>query len=150
MPITKYKPEYCDTLIKWMGQGKSNLELAAKFGITEATFYDWRKDWPEFQEAYDIGNPKRFTFLMEKADQIFLEDKNDKGYKHWLKKIQHMYKDYAPEKAENSTTNNIQISNMNVLNGKSDTELLEVLNQKLLKCRLEPIEVKVIEDKHDN
>lgn len=133
-----YKPEYCDDLIKYMSQGKSNLELAAKLGITEKTFYDWRKRFPDFGDAYDLGDPLRFAALMEKADEMFLL--NDKGYKHFLKKISHMYKDYSPDAPLSSTTNNIQIGNVNMVEyqAMNEGQLFNILQTKM--AQLKPIE----------
>lgn len=145
---TKYSPFFCDDLIKYMSQGKSNIECAAKFCVTEKTLYAWRKEHTDFEEAYHLGDPIRFAFLMEKADKIFLEDKNDKGYKHWLKKISFMYKNYSPEESKSSgTTNNIQIGNMSVLQniGNDKNKLLEYIQSKLLSTHI--IETEVIEIK---
>lgn len=145
VPRLVYNPQHCEELIKWMSKGLTNIQICAKLGISEKTFYDWRRDRPEFQEAFDLGDPLRFNFLMEQGDELFLKGVNDKGYKHWQKKMSYMYRDYSPE-ASLGTTNNIQIANMNVLNNKSDGELLEILNQKLEKLRMLPdptyIEVK--------
>lgn len=143
----KYKPEYCDDMIKYMERGLSNIEIAAKFRISEMTFYRWLKDHEEFQEAHDIGNPIRFAYLMAKADQIFLEERNDKGYKHWLKKISYMYKDYSPEVKQTATTNNIQIGNVNMVEyqGKSEAQLYEILLSKMQRLKPVEIEVKAIE-----
>lgn len=144
-----YKPEFCDDLIKLMGRGYSNLELAAKFHIAEKTFYAWRNEHEEFEEAYQIGDPIRFLFLMEKADEYFLEGKNDKGYKHWLKKVQNMYKHYAPEIKDSAIVNNITVGNMNVLalQDKSETELMSILQNKLLrnKNKLQGLDSQVID-----
>lgn len=138
-PRVTYNPAYCDDLLKYMAKGYSNLEVIAKIGIAEKTFYEWIKSEPDFKEAYDIGDPVRFSFLMQKADQLFLEGGNDKGYKHWLKKVSYMYKNYAPESVMPSgTTNNIQISNMNVLQSISNDKgkLLDYINAKLLSTNL--------------
>ena len=134
----KYRTfESPEELVKYMAKGLSNLEIAAKFDIAEKTFYEWLKNYPEFQEAYDKGDPKRFAFLMQKGDQIFLEEKNDKGYKHWQNKVNYMYKNYRPEPDRSGTTNNIQIGNINMLEykDKSEAQLYEILQTKISKIK---------------
>ncbi len=146
----KYTPEHCDRLISLMGKGLTNNQIAARLDISEKTFYKWLQDNETFKEAFEVGDVKRFDYLMEQGDKFFLYGEagpNDKGYKHWQKKMNYMYKNYAPEgaQAQNQTTNNIQIGNMNVLNNKSDGELMEILQQKLEGLRMLPdaIDVKV-------
>lgn len=151
----KYRPSRCDELIVLLGKGLSNIEIAAKLKISEKQFYEWLKTHPEFKEAFEIGDPQRFSFLMEKADKTFLEDKNDKGYKHWLKKMSYIYSKYSPEAAASiATTNNYQIGNVNMLKyeGRSESELLEILQSKMLKITPNDNTVlieQLIEPKHD-
>lgn len=135
-----YKPEYCDDMIKYLSKGYSNLELAAKFNITEKSFYQWLKDHPDFQEAYDIGHPKRFLYYMDSARKAFLEGKNDKGYKFFKDLIRYTYKDYAPEGSKDGTTN-IQIGNINMLEYKDKTpeQLYQILQTKML--HIKPVEI---------
>ena len=120
-----------------MAKGLSNLEISARFEIAEKTFYEWLKDYPEFQEAYEIGDPKRFAYLMSLGDRIFLEERNDKGYKHWGTKMSYMYKNYRPEPDKSATTNNIQIGNINMLEykDKSEAQLYEILQTKISKIK---------------
>jgi hypothetical protein len=144
----KYTPEHSDKLIALMEKGLTNNQIAARLNISEKTFYKWLQDNEYFKEAYEIGDAKRFDYLMEQGDKFFLYGEggpNDKGYKHWQKKMSYMYKNYSPESVDKGTTNNIQIGNMNVLSTKTDGELLEILNQKLEKLRMLPemIDVKV-------
>lgn len=151
----KYTPECCDTLLKGMEKGLCDYQIAAKIGISFPTFLKWKEEYSDFREAYEIGDPKRFSFLMEKADKIFLEGEagpNDKGYKHWLKKMNYMYKDYSPEAKIQGNTTNIQINNIKALGEKSDGELLEILQQKLSALRVEKplqIEAKIIGENDD-
>ncbi len=139
----KYTPEHCDKLVKYMGQGMTNMQIAAKMDITEKTFYEWIEKHEDFREAYDLGDPKRFAYILEQGDKYFLDGQNgpqDKGYKHWQKKMNYIYKTYAPDSQVTATTNNIQIGNMNLLSQKTDVELLDILNQKLLTLRMDPQE----------
>lgn len=147
VPWKVYNPEYCDDLIKYMSKGLSNIQIAAKLGISEVTFYKWKDAHPDFAEAYDLGDPKRFDYLMEQADKAFLEEKNDKGYKHWKNKMSFIYKNYVPE--AKMPTSTINIGNMNVLQQKSEQELLEIFSNKLNKNK-DIIEAKLIDKKLDH
>jgi len=48
---SKYKEEYCQTVIDVMSQGKSKTAFCHSIGITTATMYHWRDDHPEFLSA---------------------------------------------------------------------------------------------------
>ena len=126
-----YKPEYCDKLIELMSKGKMNPQIAARFKITEKTFNVWKRENPDFQEAYELGDVLRFDFLIEEGDKLF--KMNDKGYKHWLKKMQYMYKHYAPDGLPSIGGNTINIGNVNMLQyqDKSPQELFGMLQQRM-------------------
>lgn len=55
---TKYKESMCQILINEMKEGASQTEVCATLGISEDTFYNWKKDpkKPEFSEAIKVGN----------------------------------------------------------------------------------------------
>lgn len=141
MPVMSYKPEYCEDMIKLMAKGASNLELAAKFGITEKCFYDWKLKHPDFKMAWDIGYPKCFNWWMTEGKERFFMAGNDKGMKYWQTCMRNMFNFGSEEQTPRQlTTNNIQIGNMNVLANKTDVELLEILNTKLGGLKLPVIE----------
>ena len=52
---SKYKPEYCDMLIKEMASGISYLAFAGLIRVSNKTLYNWEKDHPEFAEAKEIA-----------------------------------------------------------------------------------------------
>jgi len=54
-PPKKYKEKFCADLLEHMGEGLSFACFAAKCGVTRATLYRWRDQYPEFKEAYEIG-----------------------------------------------------------------------------------------------
>lgn len=57
MPITKkYKPRFAKQLADGMRKdGLSIVECCAVWKITEATYYNWKKNYPKFAEACEIG-----------------------------------------------------------------------------------------------
>ena len=52
---TKYKPEMCKTVVELMSEGASQYEVLATLGISEDTFYRWKKENEEFSESVERG-----------------------------------------------------------------------------------------------
>jgi len=48
---TKYKPEYCDTIVDFMRDGASIVEFAASIGVSRDSVYEWAKNNPAFSDA---------------------------------------------------------------------------------------------------
>lgn len=59
-----YKPEYCDELIKYMGEGKSFVSFAGHIGVGKRTIYDWVESHPEFKEAKAVAKAKCEEFYI--------------------------------------------------------------------------------------
>jgi transposase len=55
---TKYKPEFCEMLIKHMEQGYSFESFAATIDTHRGTLYNWEKEHTEFLNAKKIGLDK--------------------------------------------------------------------------------------------
>lgn len=60
---SKYKPEYCDQLIEHMKQGKALKSFGAEVNVTEATLHAWKKKYPEFDEAHQLGTSHHYKFF---------------------------------------------------------------------------------------
>jgi len=52
---TKYRPEYCDEIIEFMGRGFSMRAFAGKIRVHEDTLQQWQKDHKEFSVAVKIA-----------------------------------------------------------------------------------------------
>lgn len=52
---SKYKPEYCQTVIEIMSQGKSMSAVAAEIGVGVHRLIEWSEDNEDFREACDTG-----------------------------------------------------------------------------------------------
>lgn len=57
---TKYRKKYCQMLIDHMAKGLAFESFASKLEVGFKTIYQWRHDYPEFQQAYQIGQAKSF------------------------------------------------------------------------------------------
>ncbi len=143
---SKYKPEYVAELVPLMEQGYTQAKLCAKWSISRDTFNKWTKDIPEFKEAYEIGKPKLQAWLQEKGMKMV--DGVVKGdSKVWGQFMRNVDPEWDPKEDKNSTQ--ITIGNMNVLQQKDNTELLEILQQRLTKLNQYQPVLKVIDDKSE-
>lgn len=64
---SKYKKEYCQSLVKLMAQGYSFEAFAAEVGVHIDTLHAWSAQFPEFSEAKKIGKAKSLKFWEEKG-----------------------------------------------------------------------------------
>lgn len=58
----KYKSEYCQAVIDFMGMGYSFDAFAGFIEVNRDTLFDWRKKYPEFQESVEIARNKNRRF----------------------------------------------------------------------------------------
>lgn len=52
---TKYKDEYCDEIIRLGDEGKTIAQVCAVFRVSRQTLHNWKKQVPEFFEAYEVA-----------------------------------------------------------------------------------------------
>lgn len=52
---TKYKPEYCESVVEHMRDGKSLSSFAGKVGVARDTISEWCSEYPEFSAAVQKG-----------------------------------------------------------------------------------------------
>lgn len=52
---TKYKPEFCETVVSIGKEGGSKAEMACAIGVMRNTMGDWEKDHPEFSNAVKLA-----------------------------------------------------------------------------------------------
>ena len=65
----KYKPEFCEMLIKHMAQGFSYESFSAECGTFRQTLYDWEKRYPAFFDAKKTGNELRLKLFEELGNE---------------------------------------------------------------------------------
>lgn len=59
----QYKKEWCDALVKHMGQGHSFSTFSTICGVTRTTMYEWVDTYPEFKDAKINGEESAKKFL---------------------------------------------------------------------------------------
>lgn len=90
---TAYEPSYCERMVALMAEGYSRAEVCKELLISPMAFDDWVKDFPDFKDAYAIGNELSKAWFSEKMrlTVIMTEEKdgpkvkfNDKTYVHTM------------------------------------------------------------------
>ncbi len=131
----KYDKVNCDALIKVMRAGGSVASVCVALDICKSTFYNWLKDYPEFNTAYERGKV---------GYEAFLEELITLGASG---RLPHFNATAALGLANNKLgwtrgpgqggDTNISIGNMNVLQSLPDTEFKRLLEDKMKQYRLE-------------
>lgn len=95
----KYKGAETNKLAeKYARQGLTDKDIYKKLGVSSATFYQWRNDYPEFTEALKRGkkipdikveNALYKSCLGYKYDEISEETKIVRGQKVVVRKVVH-------------------------------------------------------------
>lgn len=62
---TDYRPEYCETVLEYMGKGYSKTATAGKIGVSRQTLLAWEGQFPEFLVAVKRGEAMRTAKLEE-------------------------------------------------------------------------------------
>jgi Spy/CpxP family protein refolding chaperone len=125
-----YRPEYCAQVYKFMAAGMSKTQAMAQLGISKKTFYKWKKDFPEFEEAIDRGEVQ-FDAHHEELGVDGMMKTRDIEYQFW--KDLGKYRNGWSEKPSSVATTNTQINieQMNVLNDMSNEELLALIKNQV-------------------
>lgn len=69
---TKYKPEFCDDVIEYMGQGFSKEAFAGKVGVSKQQIWRWMKKHKEFRTAIKKAETACQAFWEEMGIQLVL------------------------------------------------------------------------------
>lgn len=117
-----YSPDLCDKLFDLMCLGYTDCQIYTEFGVSEATFYRWKNEHPEFKEAYDRGYPEAEKVWMQKG-MDFMVDGNKGAYMYWITFMNRKFK--WSRNTNNDTQTQININNVNI--NKSPTELIDYI-----------------------
>lgn len=67
---SKYKDEYCEMLIKHMGQGFPFVTFASIIGVNESTLHRWLHKKKDFVEAKKIGENQCYLHYMKMGQAL--------------------------------------------------------------------------------
>jgi transposase len=59
---SKYKPEYCERIVEFMGKGFSVEAFAGDIMVHVDSIYEWEKVYPDFSEAKKLAFGKNRIF----------------------------------------------------------------------------------------
>lgn len=68
--VTKYTPEKCLEVIEAGRQGKEISQICRDWGIDRKSFYNWLARYPEFKEAWGIGETALLAHKEELTQKI--------------------------------------------------------------------------------
>lgn len=122
----KYRDTFPEELLTLMSEGKLNPQIYAHFGIHKDTFYQWMYDYPEFKDAYHTGKPKCESYWIEWGMKGMRGEVKGFSFQIWIAFMNNKFS-WVPgnKQPDSSTTNNINIGNLNVLQNQNNTQLLE-------------------------
>ena len=121
-----YATSYPEKIVQYMEQGLHDYEIMALLGCSRETFYRWVRENDQLKQAHEVGKPKRFKFWMDEARKKIDED-SDKGYKYWISVMNNCFSDmgWVSDYNRHGQGTQINIQNMQVIQNKDETELLE-------------------------
>ena len=152
---TGYKEEYPEVLFNLMKEGKKGAHLHSHFGITAKCFWEWRKRYPEFNEAYERGWEECEKYWENIGIQM-IQEKDDKAFKPWIAFMNRNFgwnKNATGEAGGNTTinVNNLQINNM-----QTKDELIKFIESELKELNVIEAQFEVkpdlkeLENKHES
>ena len=66
-PQAKFERGFIARILKYAAHGATNKEMAEYLGVTEQTFYNWIREYPEFARALEEADRSRAAGEVEKA-----------------------------------------------------------------------------------
>ena len=99
---TKYKEEYCDSLIDHFKQGGSINEFCLELDIAKETFYNWCKVHPEFMDSKKKGEALSEGWWM-KMGRSNLKDK-EFNYTGWYMNMKNRFGWADRQQVDNNIT----------------------------------------------
>jgi transposase len=71
---SKYKPEYCEQLVKHMAEGYSFESFAAVINVNRDTLYEWASVHVEFSDAKKRAFEKNLKWMEDQAVNQMIQD----------------------------------------------------------------------------
>ncbi len=142
---TTYMDVYPELILELSSAGALNCDLYVSLDICKETFFQWVNAYPEFEDAYRRARARSEAYWARQLKEMTLA-KDDKGAKACIMILNNNF-GWGNNEARGSTTNHIQIGNMNVLSTKSEVELLEIIQEKMKKLHIQ--DVPFLEIKND-
>ena len=140
-----YNSSHPERLLELMGEGKLDCEIYAILGLKKDTFYRWRREYPAFESAFQLGLPRCEAWYVKKCRECW-ERGDDKGFKYFIGIMNNKFGWGKEERYSSVTQNTINIQgNMNVIQQKSQEELIELIQNNTEYLQLNNVLPKTIE-----
>jgi hypothetical protein len=148
---SKYNPEFhIKDLAERMREGAKDCWIWAEWGVCKDTFYAWLREYPELKETHERGLAECEKWWEAKGIELMKAGDN-KAFSYWIAFMRRKFGGvWVNPDAHNAQTTHININQMNVLQHKSPTELVEFINQGLSYLRYNNVleaDFKVLEEK---
>jgi len=136
-------------LIELMSIGLTNTQIYDDWNISEHSFYRWRKEHQELEEAYQVGIPKFESYMIENKLMPMIEGKVEG--KHSFSGFKYLMDNKAgwTKGVPQGNTTNISINNVAISQESTATQLIDKIKENfkfLTDKNVLDAEYKVIED----
>ena len=99
---TKYKPEYCEEVIRLGKEGKSIAQMAAFFDVDKASVFRWAEESDDFRTALARARVHSQNWWEDKAQQNLAS--RDFNAQLWLKSVASRFRDDYTERTQTEIT----------------------------------------------
>ena len=99
---TKYKPEYCEEVIRLGKEGKSIAQMAAFFDVDKASVFRWAEECDDFRTALARARVHSQNWWEDKAQQNLAS--RDFNAQLWLKSVASRFRDDYTERTQTEIT----------------------------------------------
>ena len=99
---TKYKPEYCEEVIRLGKEGKSIAQMAAFFDVDKASIFRWAEESDDFRTALARARVHSQNWWEDKAQQNLAS--RDFNAQLWLKSVASRFRDDYTERTQTEIT----------------------------------------------
>ena len=95
---TKYKPEFCERVIKLGKEGKSPAQIACNLEIGRASLHDWAEAHPDFSAALTRAKDEEQNWWENKGQSSLSADRFQAAV--WKKSMEARFRDDYTERKE--------------------------------------------------
>lgn len=88
---TKYRPEFCEMATELLARGYDKVAVAGSFKVSVDTLENWRRQYPEFAEAIDVGEPQRSLYWQEQLIAAANSPPNAKSFQAIWQGLRHSH-----------------------------------------------------------
>lgn len=146
----KYAEWMCDAVIEVAEEGGYHAAMMLRIGVSKATFYNYRDDFPEFKEALERAD----LINLARQEKLLLDgaEGNIRNYNFTANAyiLQNKYKSLYQRDNKEQNNTAITINNLNLSPEQRDYKIAQI-SEKLRSMGINILpDLKVIEGEEDN